>query len=103
MKIYNIISTPQLYVEMNESILWYNSHVENLSNHFLKQISISTEFLSRFPHITFIRYAPYIRCCIISQFPYMIHYPVNLATQSIYIFAILHMRRRSLKEVRTKS
>ena len=96
MKIYNIISTPQLFVEMSESILWYNSHGENLGSHLLQQISISIEFLSRFPHITFIRYAPYIRCCIISQFPYMIHYQVNEAAQSIYIIAILHMRRGSL-------
>jgi len=102
MKIYNIISTPHLFTELNDSILWYNSHLENLGNHFLHHIFRSTEFLSLFPHIASIRYAPYIRCCIISQFPYMIHYQVNEATQSIYIIAILHMAREVL-EVRGKN
>jgi len=93
MKIYKIISPHHVYVEMNQNILWYNNQIALLGTHFLKQISQSVGLMSQFPHLTHIRYFPNIRCCIISHFPYMIHYQVDEAKQSIYIVAVLHMRR----------
>jgi hypothetical protein len=74
--------------------LWYNKQAALLGGYFLKQISKSVELMSQFPHVTYIRYSPQIRCCIISHFPYMIHYQVDEDNQAIYIIAILHMRRR---------
>jgi hypothetical protein len=94
MKIYKIVSTHHVYVEMNQNILWYNNQIANLGTHFLKQISQSVGLMSLFPHVTYIRYSPQIRCCIISQFPYMIHYQVDEDNQCIYIIAILHMSRK---------
>jgi hypothetical protein len=94
MKIYKIVSPNQVYVEMNQTILWYNNQIALLGKHFLKQISKSVGLISQFPHVTYIRYSPQIRCCIISHFPYMIHYQVDKDKQAIYIIAILHMRRR---------
>ena len=95
MKIYKIVSTRQVYVEMNQNISWFNNQIALLGTYFLKQISQSIGLIIQFPHLTYIRYAPNIRCCIISQFPYMIHYQVDETNQCIYIIAILHMRRRS--------
>jgi len=94
MKIYKIVSTGHVYVDIQESIRWYNNQVILLGNHFLKQISQSLGLIIQFPNLTYIRYLPNIRCCIISQFPYMIHYQLDDLNQSIYIIAILHMSRR---------
>ena len=95
MTCYKIHSAPLVYDEMNESVLWYNKQATLLGGYFLKQISQSVGLMSQFPHVTYVRYSPQIRCCIISHFPYMIHYQVDEDKQAIYIIAILHMRRRS--------
>jgi hypothetical protein len=94
MKIYKIVSTHQVYDEMNQNILWYNNQIAQLGTYFLKQISQSVGLISLFPLLTYIRYSPQIRCCIISQFPYMIHYQVDEDNQCIHIIAILHMSRK---------
>jgi hypothetical protein len=94
MTYYKIHSAPLVYDEMNESVLWYNKQATLLGGHLLKQISNSIGLISQFPHVTYVRYSPQIRCCIISHFPYMIHYQVDADKQAIYIIAILHMRRR---------
>lgn len=95
MTIYKILSTYQVYIEMNESVTWYNNQVSLLGNNFLNQISISLELISRLPHLTYVRYSPNIRCCIIPRFPFMIHYQVDDVKQAILIIAMLHMRRRT--------
>ncbi len=94
MTYYKIHSAPLVYVEMKESVLWYNKQATLLGGHFLKQISNSIGLISQFPHVTYVRYSPQIRCCIISHFPYMIHYQVDEDKQAIFIIAILHMRRK---------
>jgi hypothetical protein len=94
MTCYKIHSAPLVYDEMNESVLWYNKQATLVGGYFLKQISQSVGLMSQFPHVTYVRYSPQIRCCIISHFPYMIHYQVDEDKQAIYIIAILHMRRR---------
>ena len=93
MTIYKIVTTSHVYVEMSESITWYNNQVSLLGTNFLNQISLSLELISQFPHLTYVRYSPNIRCCIIPRFPFMIHYQVDEAKQAILIIAILHMRR----------
>jgi hypothetical protein len=95
MKLHKIVSPHQVYVEMNQNIVWYNNQLALLGIQFLNQISQTSRLISQYPHLTYIRYSPNIRCCIISQFPYMIHYQVDEDNQFIYIIAILHMRRRS--------
>ena len=95
MTIYKIVTTSHVYVEMSENMTWYNNHVSLLGTNFLNQISPSLELISQFPHLTYIRYSPNIRCCIIPRFPLMIHYQVDEAKQAILIIAILHMRRRT--------
>ncbi|MHA8077269.1 type II toxin-antitoxin system RelE/ParE family toxin [Aquirufa sp. TARAVU-A1A] len=95
MTIYKIVTTSHVYVEMSENMTWYNNHVSLLGTNFLNQISPSLELISQFPHLTYVRYSPYIRCCIIPRFPLMIHYQVDEAKQAILIIAILHMRRRT--------
>ena len=93
MTIYKIVTTSHVYVEMSESITWYNNQVSLLGTIFLNQISLSLELISQFPHLTYVRYSPNIRCCIIPRFPFMIQYQVDEAKQAILIIAILHMRR----------
>jgi hypothetical protein len=95
MTIYKIVTTSHVYVEMSENMTWYNNHVSLLGTNFLNQISPSLELISQFPHLTYVRYSPNIRCCIIPRFPLMIHYQVDEAKQAILIIAILHMRRRT--------
>jgi len=72
MKVKKVVSN-LVKEHLKEAFLWYNSKQTNLGKTFLKEVSMSVNYLCQNPLLFQIRYNT-IRIAFLENFPYGVHY-----------------------------
>ena len=83
---------PDFYLDLVESIDWYNEQSDGLGDRFCESVKKQTAKLSTNALLFAVRYGE-IRCMRINRFPFMVHYRVNLQTKIVKIEALFHVSR----------
>ncbi len=98
---YKVIITHLAKQDIKGAANWYNSKQQGLGNRFTTVIREKVDFLKREPLAVATRYDE-IKTAVIDTFPFMIHYAIHKAENSIVILAVLHTSRNPSiwKEVR---
>lgn len=95
---YSIKLSPSAIEDLKEAIGWYDSRlVSGLAQKFIEQLDATLNQLSIVPGKGSVRYKN-IRCSMVNKFPYIIHYEVDLESESIIVFRIFCTFRKPLWE-----
>ncbi len=94
---FSVFFTPEAQNDLQEAYDWYESKSAGLGERFINAIDEKLSALTKTPGIGSIRYDE-IRCTIIPNFPYLIHYGVNQSSQVIIAYRIFHTSRKPLWE-----
>ena len=76
---------------------WYESKSEGLGERFINSFDNRLNLLSKTPTIYPIRYES-IRCSLIPDFPYLIHYESDLDFNRIIVYRVFHTSRKPFWE-----
>ena len=95
---YAVKLAPSAIEDLKEATEWYTSRLaEGLAQKFIKQINESFTQLAIVPGKGSVRYNN-IRCTLVNKFPYLIHYEINVETESIIVYRIFCTFRKPLWE-----
>lgn len=78
--------------DIQEATNWYNEQSAGLGVRFQKQVKLQINSLKKNPKLYSNRYAD-VRCMLIKNFPYRVHYTVNVELYIVEIFAVFHTSR----------
>ena len=92
---YSISLSPDVILDIEEAIDWYESKLSGLGDHFLEILDNRLKNLSNTPTSGSIRYDN-IRCTMIEKFPYLIHY--EIINNNIIVYRIFSTDRKPLWE-----
>jgi plasmid stabilization system protein ParE len=89
---YKVKIEPEALADIQDITDWYNKRKVGLGKRFqaiaIKQIN----GLKKDPHICTIRYNE-IRCMVVKNFPYMIHFYINDETRTVEVLAVFSTDR----------
>ena len=92
MKIYKVRIKENALQDIQEITDWYNTKQKGLGNRFLdtaiKQINNLNKYAFSFP----VRYKNF-RCMLISKFPYMVHYNIDISKEQVDVYAVISTSR----------
>lgn len=88
MKQFKLLILDEAIDEIQEAIDWYEEQQAGIGKKFYTAINDQVKLLKRTPFFG-IRYDQ-VRCIKVRRFPYLIHYRVDEATQSITVIGVLH-------------
>ena len=86
MKAFKIKIEPEALLDIQEGIDWYNRQQSGLGRRFHTEIKASFKKLENYPFYQ-IRYDD-VRCYVLQEFPYMIHYTVDEENKRIIVRAV---------------
>ncbi|MDI9365679.1 MAG: type II toxin-antitoxin system RelE/ParE family toxin [Flavobacterium sp.] len=78
--------------DIEDAAEWYNEQSANLGNRFKQQVKKQVDLLAIQALNYGIRYAN-VRCMLIYKFPFLVHYIIDEANNTVQIFAVLHTSR----------
>lgn len=102
MKKYNLKIEPEALADIQEITDWYNKQQTRLGKRFQDTTVKQINSLSKNPQIYAVRYKE-IRCALIKNFPYMVHFYVNTETSAIEVLAVISTSRNPKIWVEKKS
>ena len=92
---FTLAFSPEAQNDLHEIYDWYETKLSALGERFIDEVEKRLFQLTNTPQIGTIRYED-IRCILVPNFPYMIHYGVNLLTNQIIAYRIFHTSRKPL-------
>lgn len=92
-----IVFMPDAQNDLMEIYDWYASKSEGLGEKFIKSFDKRINLISVTPEIYPIRYEN-IRCSLVPDFPYLIHYEAVLEIERIIVYRVFHTSRKPLWE-----
>jgi mRNA-degrading endonuclease RelE of RelBE toxin-antitoxin system len=92
MTTYNVKIDPDAIVDIQEIKKWYNDIQGGLGNKFRNIVMEQIKSLKNDPQIYAIRYKE-IRCMIVKQFPYMVHFYINEDNKLVEVLAVISTDR----------
>ncbi len=94
---FSIILMPEAQNDLMDIYDWYEDKSEGLGERFINSLDNRLTLLSKTPTIHPLRYES-IRCSLIPDFPYLIHYESDLNMEKIVVYRVFHTSRRPLWE-----
>jgi hypothetical protein len=88
MKKYKVVLAPRAIEEAQTAIDYYNSQQKGLGKRFLTEFKNTVAQIKRSPFYQ-VRYDD-VRCLLIRNFSYMIHFSVDEQDHKVYVHAIIH-------------
>ena len=88
MKPYKLIIKPEVFIDIQEGISWYNSRQEGLGERFLDAVEQEYKILSLNPHFQ-VRYDD-VRCLPMKAYPYMIHYIIDEDLHQVVVLGVIN-------------
>lgn len=79
---------PEAFKDIQRIAEWYENQQEGLGERFVDVVIQDIDSLLPNPFIYAIRYNS-IRCLIVHNFPYMVHYYINQQSNTIVILAVI--------------
>ncbi|MDZ7934727.1 MAG: type II toxin-antitoxin system RelE/ParE family toxin [Emticicia sp.] len=95
MKNYTILINQDALQDIRDATDWYNFKANGLGNEFKKQVISQISSLRKNPSIYAIRYAD-VRCLVIKNYPFLVHFTVDEANYLVNVFAVFHTSRNPL-------
>ena len=92
---FNLLFSAEAENDLQEIYDWYETASPGLGERFMDELEKKIFKLANTPGIGVIRYED-IRCTLIPDFPYLIHYGVNLVQKQIIAYRIFHTSRKPL-------
>lgn len=92
MKNYKVKIEPDALADIQDITNWYNEAGKGLGNRFQHAIINQINSLNKAPHIYAIRYNE-IRCMVVNKFPYMVHFYINDAKNTVEVLAVISTDR----------
>lgn len=89
---FDILVTPNAYLDTLEGIDWYDSQSTGLGERFYNAIQKQYDILCQNPFFQ-IRHNNDVRCVPLDKFPYMIHFIVDEETKRIVILGVICTHR----------
>ncbi len=89
MEKFRVIIDSDALQDIQEATDWYNLQVEGLGSRFQKQVKFQIDSLKNDALIYTNRYSD-VRCMLIKDFPFMLHYIIEESVSSIIVFAVIH-------------
>jgi len=92
MSSYQIRMKVEALKDLNSAVDWYNEQKRNLGIKFQQQVVKQINSLKTNPqgHSTVFTN---VRCLVIKQFPFVVHYTVNDSQKMVDIFSVFHTNR----------
>ncbi len=78
--------------DIRKAALWYNNRQAGLGKKFSSEVKKTVRFIEQNPKAVSIRYDN-VRTVVLNVFPYMIHYTIDEAKQTIIISSVFHTSR----------
>lgn len=94
---FSIILMPDAQNDLMEIYDWYEEKSKGLGERFINSLDNRLNLLLKTPTIHPIRYDS-IRCSLIPDFPYLIHYEPDLNIGRIVVYRVFHTSRKPLWE-----
>jgi plasmid stabilization system protein ParE len=85
---YKVKIEPDALADLQDIANWYNEAQPKLGKRFRDTAIKQINSLSKHPQIYTIRYKE-IRCMLVKKFPYMVHFFINEANNSVEVFAVI--------------
>jgi plasmid stabilization system protein ParE len=92
MNFFKIKINDEAFSDILEITAWYNDRVPGLGLRFQKNIKKQITALKNNAYSYSIRYHD-VRCSVVKKFPFLIHYIIDEANETIDVFAIIHTSR----------
>jgi len=89
---YKVKIDTEALLDIQEISDWYNKRVENLGLRFQKNVRLQIDTLKHNADSYGIRYYD-VRCMLVKKFPFLIHYIIDEANETVEVFAIIHTSR----------
>ena len=92
MKKFTVVFTSGALTDIENATEYYNMQSAGLGKRFAIHVRAKIKTLKSNPYISSIRYAD-IRCCIVKDFPFMIHYQINDELNTMNILSVYNTHR----------
>ena len=92
---FKLLFSPEAENDLQEIYDWYETALPGLGDRFIEEVENRLFKLINTPGPGSIRYED-IRCTLVSDFPYLIHYGVNTENEQIIAYRIFHTSRKPL-------
>lgn len=89
---YTVVFRAEALQDITDGIDWYNEQQAGLSKRFYTQVENKLEQVAEHPFLYGIRYAE-VRCALVDDFPYLVHYYVREKEQRVTVLGIIHTSR----------
>ena len=89
---YQIKILPEALDDIQLATDWYNDQAAGLGRRFQKQVISQINRLKNSGERYVIRYDD-VRCMVIKKFPFMVHFVVDVNTETLTVYAVLHTSR----------
>ena len=100
---FRILYNPEVYDDLKEAIDWYEERQPGLGNKFLATAKKQINSLRNSALQYSVRYDD-VRCMPLKNFPYMVHFRVNIHANSVKVEAVINTWRNPVQwKVRSKS
>ena len=101
MRKYRIKIASEVLSDIRETKCWYDSPKNGLGNTFKDTVIKQINDLAEDPQVFAIRYKE-IRCMLVKNFPYLIHFYINEKTAVVEVLAVISTDRNpKIWEVKT--
>jgi plasmid stabilization system protein ParE len=91
---YKVIIEPNAKNSLVESIDWYEKAKTGLGIRFYRQLKRTVEIIKKNPKSFPVRYKT-VRTAIVKDFPFLIHYFIDIQHKLVVVTAVLHTSRDS--------
>ena len=91
MKQFSVVFEERAEIELNEAFEYYSAISPRLAEKLYQEALNASEVLSKLPHFQ-IRYKE-VRCFLLKNFPYMLHYTLDEENELLKIEAFIHCHR----------
>ena len=88
---------PEVFIDIQEGINWYNSRQKGLGKRFHSSVKQEYNILRKTPHFR-VRYEG-VRCLPMRKFPYMIHYIIEEDKKIIVVIGVINTYKDPAKWV----
>ena len=95
MKRYNVLFSEHALNDIELAVNYYNEQQKGLGKRFGKEVQNTLKLIRSNPYYSSVRYAN-IRCGIIKNFPFLIHYTFSPEQKSIQILAVFNTHKKPL-------
>ncbi len=95
MKKYKIIFSDRALLDIEETVAYYNEQKAGLGKRFANEVHKTLNSIKKNPFYAAVRYED-IRCAVVSVFPYLIHYEIEIAMNSVRIVSVFNTFRKEL-------